>query len=159
MPQRKRPSAFQFNILVFLILLIVSGTMLALSTGGFIVNFKTVGFSFLSAVQKGTHALVSGISGAVTAVKDLAVLKEEYTLLTQKLQDYEYLQRNNAEIRKENDRLKEQLKFSQSIKENNFPALVIGRDPNNVYSGITINKGSINGIKKICLLLQFKTVM
>ncbi len=148
MAQRKRPNAFQFHILVFLLLIITSGTMLALSTGGFIVNFKTVGFSFFSAIQKGTHAVTSGVTGFVTAVKELAVLKEEYTLLTQKLQDYEYLQRNNAEIRKENERLKEQLKFSQSVEQINYPAIVIGRDPNNTYSGITINKGSLNGIKK-----------
>ena len=148
MAQKKRPNAFQFHILVFLVLVIFSGTILALSTGGFIVNFKTVGFSFLSAVQKGAHAVGSGITGLVTAVKDLSVLREEYAVLTQKLQDYEYLQRNNAEIRKENERLREQLKFSQSIVQTNLPALVIGRDPNSIYSGITINKGSLNGIKK-----------
>ncbi len=148
MAHRKRPSVFQYHILVFLLLIIMSGTILALSTGGFVVNFKTVGFSFLSAVQKGTHAFVSGITGFITAVKDLAVLQDEYEVLTQKLQDYEYLQRNNAEIKKENDRLREQLKFSQTLTNANYPALVIGRDPNSIYSGITINKGSLDGIKK-----------
>ncbi len=148
MAYKKRTGAFQLHVLVFLILVVVSGTMLALSTGGFIINFKNVGFSFLSTIQKGTHALFSGITSAVTAVKDLADLREEYEELTLKLQDYEYLQRNNAEIKKENERLREQLEFSQSISERNFPALVIGRDPNSVYSGITIDKGSVNGIKK-----------
>lgn len=148
MNQKKKFGGLQFNLLVFLLLVIFSGTMLALSTGGFIVNFKSVGFTFLSTAQKGTHAIVSGFTGTVTAVKDLAVLRKEYDVLIKQLQDYEYLQRDNAEIRKENERLKEQLRFSQSFTEKNIPALVIGHDPNSIYSGITIDKGSVHGIKK-----------
>ncbi|MBR4464401.1 MAG: rod shape-determining protein MreC, partial [Treponema sp.] len=49
---------------------------------------------------------------------------------------------------KENERLKEQLAFSQSIEQKNYAAQIIGRDPDSLYSGLTINKGSRHGIRK-----------
>ena len=58
------------------------------------------------------------------------------------------MQRNNVEIRKENERLREQLQFASEIEYKNIPAQIIGRDPDNLYSGITINKGARSGIKK-----------
>ena len=70
------------------------------------------------------------------------------SLLKEKLKNYEFLQRNNTEIRKENERLREQLQFATHIEQKNFPAQIIGRNPDNIYSGITINKGSRSGIKK-----------
>jgi rod shape-determining protein MreC len=122
--------------------------MLALSSGGFIVNFKTAGFSALSALQKGTRAVYSSITGVVSAVQEISVLREEYQRLTQQLENYEYMQQNNAEIRRENERLKEQLAFTTQFEYKSHPAQIIGRDPNNQYSFITINKGSRQGIKK-----------
>lgn len=143
---KKRP--FKPHVIVFVILLVTSSTLLALSTGGFILNFKAIGFSFMSSIQKTSYGILSSVSGFFNSVKELSVLRKEYEVLIQKLQDYEYLQRNNAEIRKENERLKEQLSFSKTISEKNYPALVIGRDPNAAYSAITIDKGSMHNIKK-----------
>lgn len=136
------------HLIVFVVLVLFSSTLLALSTGGFIINFKSIGFSFMSSLQKGTHQIVSSVTGFFTSVRELTELRKEYEILTKKLQDYEYLQRDNAEIRKENERLREQLSFSQTISEGNYPALVIGRDPNAAYSAITIDKGSVHNIKK-----------
>ena len=58
------------------------------------------------------------------------------------------MQRNNTEIRKENERLKEQLQFATDLEYRNIAAQIIGRNPDNLYSGITIGKGSKSGIKK-----------
>jgi len=106
----------------------------------------------MSSLQKGTHHLVSSVSDFFNSVRELSVLRKEYEVLTLKLQDYEYLQRNNAEIRKENELLREQLSFSQSLAEKNYPALVIGRDPHAAYSALTIDKGVCTILKKICRL-------
>ena len=54
----------------------------------------------------------------------------------------------DAEIRKENERLKEQLDFSDTIAQKNIAARIIARDPNMLYSSITIDKGIRNGIRK-----------
>ena len=148
MVKEKSTVSFKYSLIVFLILVIISGVSLALSSGGFIISVKEVGFSIFSAGQKGVNSVITGVGNGVSAVKELAELKESYNKLVQQLEDYEYLQRNNAEIRKENELLREQLGISKSIVNKNYVAQIIGRDPDSLYSAITVNKGSRNGIRK-----------
>lgn len=144
----RRSFSFSFAEFVFIILLFLSGLALAFSGGGFVVNFQRVGFSVVTSLQKAVYSVCDGVSGVFTAVAELKSLKAENQELKEKLKNYEFLQRNNTEIRKENERLREQLQFATHIEQKNFPAQIIGRNPDNIYSGITINKGSRSGIKK-----------
>ena len=144
----RRSFSFSFAEFVFLILLFLSGLALAFSGGGFVVNFQRVGFSVVTSLQKAVYSVCDGVTGVFTAVAELKSLKAENQELKEKLKNYEFLQRNNTEIRKENERLREQLQFATHIEQKNFPAQIIGRNPDNIYSGITINKGSRSGIKK-----------
>lgn len=144
----RRSFSFSFAEFVFLILLFLSGLALAFSGGGFVVNFQRVGFSVVTSLQKAVYSVCDGLTGVFTAVAELKSLKAENQELKEKLKNYEFLQRNNTEIRKENERLREQLQFATHIEQKNFPAQIIGRNPDNIYSGITINKGSRSGIKK-----------
>ena len=82
MALRKPQFLLNPSLFVLLLLVLISGVMLALSTGGFIINFKTVGFSALSSLQKGTRAVYNGITGVVSAVQEIAVLREEYQKLS-----------------------------------------------------------------------------
>ena len=102
----------------------------------------------VTSLQKAVYSVCDGVTGVFTAVAELKSLKAENQELKEKLKNYEFLQRNNTEIRKENERLREQLQFATHIEQKNFPAQIIGRNPDNIYSGITINKGSRSGIKK-----------
>lgn len=146
----RRQVRIRFHLPEFMlaVLVLFSGVMLAFSSGGFVISFKQVGFALVSSLQKGVHAVAAGVGSTVNAVHELARLREENAALTEKLRNYEYLQRTNTEIRKENERLKEQLDFSQSVEQRNFPARIIGRDPDALYSGLTIDKGSRHGIRK-----------
>ena len=144
----RRSFSFTFSELVFVILLFFSGVMLAFSGGGFVINFQKAGFTVVTSLQKAVFSVTDGITGIFTAVSELKDLRAENQELREKLKNYEFLQRNNTEIRKENERLKEQLGFSTEIEQKNFPATIIGRNPDNLYSGLTINKGSHHGIKK-----------
>ena len=144
----RRSFSFSFAEFIFLILLFLSGLALAFSGGGFVVNFQRVGFSVVTSLQKAVYSVCDGVTGVFTAVAELKSLKAENQELKEKLKNYEFLQRNNTEIRKENERLREQLQFATHIEQKNFPAQIIGRNPDNIYSGITINKGSRSGIKK-----------
>lgn len=148
MTQHKHHLHIRTSLYVFVILVISSGIMLGLSSGGFIISFKTIGFSVLSSMQKSVKAVSSGITGTISAVKELRVLRQEHELLKQQLQNYEYLQQSNAEIKKENERLREQLNFVEQFNYKSFPAQIIGRDPNSQYSLLTIGKGSKHGIRK-----------
>lgn len=144
----KSPLHFRLSECVLVLMIAFGGISLGFSGGGFIVNFDKLGFTVFSSLQKAVHAVENVFTGTVTAVRDMAHLRSEYQQLTEKLKDYEFLQRNNTEIRKENERLKEQLDFATEIKYRNIPAQIIGRNPDSQYSGITLNKGARNGIKK-----------
>ena len=72
---RKPQFLLKPSLFVLVLLLLISSIMLALSSGGFIVNFKTVGFSALSALQKGTRTVYSSVTGVVSAVQEIRVLR------------------------------------------------------------------------------------
>ncbi len=153
-----KENGFHFRFPEFLLigLLLISNVMLNFSGGGFILNLKKIGFSAFSTVEKGIHFVVSGVSDTFNSVKELKRLKKDYNELVLKLENYEKMQRSNADIRKENERLREQLNFSISMDEQNFPAQIISRDFDNVYAYLTIDKGSVNGIKKNMPVVAFQ---
>lgn len=144
----KTPLRFRLPEFVLILLVVTSGVLLGFSSGGFVINFQKVGFTVLSSLQKGVSTVTGYFTGTVTAVKEMANLQKEYKILLEKLEDYEFLQRNNTEIRKENERLREQLGFATRNSYKNIAAQIIGRDPDSLYSGITIDKGARSGIKK-----------
>lgn len=156
MSKRQLPFKFRLDSFLLVIYLMVSGIFLAFSSGGFVVNFNGIGFSLMSGAQRGLYSVSSFFSGTVSAIRELSDLKEKYAVLSARLEDYELLQRSNVDIKAENEHLKELLGFSGSIAIRNIPAEIIGRDPNNLYSGITINRGARHGIRKDMPVIAFQ---
>lgn len=154
--KNKVPFRFKFSEFLLIIFIFISSLLLAFNSGGFVVNLKKVGFSIISSVEKGVHFVVDGITNTVNSVGELRKLKKEYNELVLKLENYEQMQRSNADITKENERLKEQLGFSISMDEKNIPAQIISRNLDNAYSYLTIDKGSVNGIKKNMPVVAFQ---
>lgn len=154
----KNRSAFKFGIaeFLFIILIVISSVLLTFYSGKFVINFKKLGFSTISSIEKGVHFVTDGVKNTFNSVSELRKLKKDYNELVIKLENYEQMQRTNADIRKENQRLKEQLDFSISLDEKNIPAQIIARDLDNAYAYITINKGSVNGIKKNMPVVAFQ---
>lgn len=148
MAKKRSSLKFKFSDFIFIILVIISAVMLTFSSGRFVVNFKKIGFSVVSSIEKGVHYVTSGVKNTVNSVGELRKLRKDYDELVIKLENYEQMQRSNADIRKENERLKEQLDFSFSLDEKNIPSQIIARDLDNAYAYLTVNKGSVNGIKK-----------
>ena len=81
---------FRFRELLFIILIVLSSVFLSFSSGGFVVNFKNVGFTILSTIEEGIAKVTFFVKDTVNAAKKLAVLNKEYDLLVEKLKDYEY---------------------------------------------------------------------
>lgn len=136
--------------------LLLSSLLLSFSGGVFIVNFKSVGFTIAAGTENAVHSVSSFITNVTSSVRELAELREKYAALTEKLKDYELLQRSNADIRRENRELRELLGFSEELNTKNIPAQVIGFDPDNLYSGIIINRGTKHGIRKNMPVLAFQ---
>lgn len=144
------------DLFLLFVYVVTAGVFLCFSSGGFIINFRRVGFSFMSGIQRGLYSVSSFFSNTFNAVRELSDLREKYNLLEERLKEYETLQRSNAEIRKENDRLRELLSFTETVTMKNIPAEIIGRDPSNLYSGITINRGAKHGVRKNMPVLSFQ---
>ena len=156
MANNKSSFRFRFSEFLFITFIIISSTLLAFSSGSFVLNFKKVGFSIISTLDKGVHFVVDGVADTFNAVGELRKLKKDYNELVIKLENYEQMQRSNADITKENARLKEQLDFAVSIDEKNIPAQIISRDLGNAFSYLTIDKGSVNGIRKNMPVIAFQ---
>jgi len=154
----KRKFSFKIKLDIFLLiaLLIISSVLLTFSGGRFIVDFKSVGFSVAAGTENAMHSVSSFVTDTVSAVRELAELRSKYLELTEKLKDYELLQRSNADIRRENRALKELLGFKDTIAYKNIPAQITGFDPDNLYSGIIINRGSKHGVRKNMPVLAFQ---
>lgn len=155
-PKTRFSFRFSFSEFLLVILLLISGLMLGFSSKSFILNFKKVGFSVLSTAEKGVVTVTRGIRNTFNSAKELRQLKKDYDSLVEKLENYEQMQRSNADIRKENERLKDQLGFSIYMEEKNIPCQIISRDLDNLYSYLTINKGSVNGIRKNMPVVAFQ---
>jgi len=134
------------SVLVFIVLVAVSTVMLLLSSQNFIFGVKNAGLSLFSGIRGGIYELTSFISRTVLSISELSSLRKEHADLLRQLDRYQELERSNAEIYQENIRLKEQLDFSKTLRYRRIPAQISGRDPNNLFSAIVINKGSLSGV-------------
>ncbi|MDR0451375.1 MAG: rod shape-determining protein MreC [Treponema sp.] len=131
---------------VFAALALVSFSMLLFSTRGSTVDFRDMGLSVFSGMRGGIYEISSRVSRMALSVRELASLNREYNELMERVTRYEQLERNAAEILQENARLREQLNFSQSLSYRHIPAELIGRDPDNLFSALVINKGKYSGV-------------
>ncbi|MCF0241435.1 MAG: rod shape-determining protein MreC [Treponema sp.] len=155
----KKPRfSFQFKLPEFLLVILVIGScfFLGFSSRSFVLNFKKIGFTIYSSCEKAIVFVTRGTRNTFNSAKELKQLKKDYDLLVEQLENYEQMQRSNADIRKENERLKEQLGFSMEMQEKNIPCQIISRDLDNLYSYLTINKGSVNGIRKNMPVVAFQ---
>lgn len=115
------------------------------------VDFERIGFSAITALERGVFTVTDAAKSAVMAVKELATLKEDYNALVVRLANYQQMQRSNAELRRENEMLREQLQFSKALDtsgQNNRVARIISREIDSLYASLTIDKGSADGITK-----------
>ena len=81
MSQRRIRLKLRTPFLVFLLYILISGLLLGFSSGGFVINFKKLGFSIISSVQKGISTVTNGVTSFFTAMGDLASLRTEYEIL------------------------------------------------------------------------------
>lgn len=110
------------------------------------MDVKDAGLSMYSGLRASIYRLRSFVSGTVLSIQELATLKEQYDELAERISRYEQLERTAADIRQENNRLREQLDFSQGITYRHIAAEIIGNDPDNLFSALVINKGRKDGI-------------
>jgi len=144
---------------VFLALIIVSFSLLVFSTRSLISGIADTGLSMYSGVRNGIHSVTSFVSNNVNAFQKLLVVQKEYNELLQSMERYQQLERTAAEINAENNRLREQLEFSKTLRYKYIAAEIIGRDPDNLYLTLVLNKGENYGIKKDMPVIAYQNGM
>jgi rod shape-determining protein MreC len=154
--ERKKRRRLNADVYVFAVLSLFSFALLFFSTLSFVVNFKNVGLSLFSGIRGGVYGISSRVAQTVNSIQELAVLQKEYEELTARVTRYEQLERTAAEIRQENYRFREQLGFSQQIRYRHYPAEIIGRDPDNLFSAFVINKGKRDGVAYNMAVIAFQ---
>ena len=136
------------EVYVFAALTLVSFSMLLFSTGDLMRGFQDAGLSMFSGVRGRVSDVSSVVSRTVLSAQELFRLRAEHAELLEQISRYERLERSAAEIFQENVRLREQLGFSQELNYSHIPARLVGRDPDNLYSALVINKGRSSGVAR-----------
>ena len=136
----------EINTLVILILICV--IFLGFSTEKKIIRPKEAGFTFFSLFQSGINGVGNFVSDTINSINELRELKGAYEQLQNKINEYEEIEKDIAELRNENSALRQQLGFSANSPFHNIPAEVIGKDPGNTFNSIIINKGRSAGIQR-----------
>ncbi|MGL1894046.1 MAG: rod shape-determining protein MreC [Spirochaetaceae bacterium] len=134
------------SIYLFIFLVILSSLML-LSNESFKAT-KEGALTFFSLIQRGLDSTIKFTSSSINSVGELRNLKHRYDLLSTELDDYRGINRDFLELQRENIQFKRLLDFKDSLSHDSIPCEIIGKDPSNLSSTITISKGSNHGIKK-----------
>ncbi|GAB1482793.1 rod shape-determining protein MreC [Treponema sp.] len=142
---RKRQSAEAY---VFIALIFFSFSLLLISTRSFMFDVRDLGLSLYSGARSGIFSITSFTSRTFNSIKELADLKKDYVALSARLERFQALERDAAEIKRENFQLREQLGFSESLRYRHIPARIVGRDPDNLFSAFVIDVGSKKGMKR-----------
>jgi rod shape-determining protein MreC len=134
------------TLFVFVFLVLISSIMLLLSSRTFAFDVKNTGMSIFSGIRLGVYEVTSFFSRTVLSIRELSNLRREHAELLNQLDRYAEIERSITEIYQENLRLREQLDFAQTLRYRRIPAQISGRDPDNMFSAIFINKGSFSGV-------------
>lgn len=102
----------------------------------------------LAPLETGLHAVSAWVEARVQAVAELGRLKADNARLRAQLERSAAIETEYWELRAENERLKKLLGFEQTAPYNLVAAQVIGRNADNWFGSITINRGSAAGIAK-----------
>jgi rod shape-determining protein MreC len=129
-------------------LLLISIILIIISTNTVVFKPKQVGLTIFSTIQKGFSGVGSFFSRTVNSIGELQDLRAEHQELQKRMTEYRSLERDILELKNENAELREQLDFSNKIGYEHVAAEIIGKDPGNIFSTITINKGLVHGLKK-----------
>ncbi len=142
--------------ILLVVILLFSFISIFISVGSINIKTREAGASFFSLFQIGVTKVSTFFTGTITSISELKKLRSRYRLLTDKVADYQILQRDVIELRLENQRLREQLGYAKAIKEKSVSAQIIAQQPGILFKTMVIDKGSRKGIRKNMPVVAFQ---
>jgi rod shape-determining protein MreC len=140
----------------FSLLLLACLIMILFSNQNVVLRPKEVGQSFFSVFQLALNGIGRWFSDTWNSIGELRKMRSELYQARERLAEYERVSRDVTELRRENQALKEQLGFAQTLSYRYVPAQVIARDPGNIFSTIVLNRGSRHGVRKGMPVVAFQ---
>lgn len=156
MANPSRPGGLRPIRMIPPLLVAVSLFTVLLSTGTLKESGKGFGLALAGGIQKGITYLGQAVSGSVAVLRGRRELYEQYAELAQRIDDYSSLEREHAELRAENQRLKEQLGYARGGSTQLIPARIIAKDPDSLYNSFTIDQGKRDGIGRGMPVIAFQ---
>jgi len=157
MPHKKRNRGiFSVTHGIPILLMATSLILISISTKsiyhlpGYVVSTITGG------VQYAFSAVGGLVKRTIFSIRELSDLRNQYDSLAAKLESYSTLERDYADMRAENARLKDQLGFAQNMATIKASARIIAKDPGNIYSNYIIDKGISSGVGKNMAVAAFQ---
>lgn len=147
MKKTHEKSRIKKELVIFLLLLFINASMMLIDDRGKgLSGFTSAGFSFFSVFQKGFAYTVNFFIETGNSIGELREMKVEYQNFLEKTADYESMENNFVELKRENRELKKLLSLMDDLEFEKIPARIIGNDPGLFYNTIIINKGTKHGI-------------
>jgi len=141
------------------ILIAVSLLCLLLSNRTVVIRPKEVGLSVVGFFQKGFTGFFRWFGDTAGSIRQLSAARDELAAARERLQEMDRVTREIVELRRQNTSLLEQLGFAQMLPPGRIAARVIARDTDNLFSTITINKGSRSGVRAGMPVVAWQGVM
>jgi rod shape-determining protein MreC len=129
-------------------LVLASFLCLLVSNRAIVIQPKQIGLSMAGFFQKGFTGFFRWFGDTAGSIRQLRAARDELAAARARLQEMDQVTREILELRRQNDALLSQLSFAQALPPERIAAEVIARDTDNLFSTITINKGSRHGVKK-----------
>jgi len=156
MRKKNGESRIKKETLIFILLLLINSIlMISDRRGREVLKLSELGFSFLSVFQQGFAYFTDFINETGNSISELKKIKTEYRDLLKKVSEYESLEKDYLDLKRENEEMRRQLSLSSNSKMEKIPAQITGSDPGIFYNTIIIDKGSKHGIKKDMAVVAF----
>lgn len=138
---RRHKTGFTFAALLLICLILI-----LFSNRNVVLKPKEAGQTVFSLFQLAVTGTARWFGETWNSIGELRRMRSELEQARERLAEYQRVSRDLAELRRENQALREQLGFAQTLSYRYIPARVIARDPGNIFSTIVIDRGSRHGV-------------
>lgn len=145
-----RPEAVLIVLLIISILLILFTGTLKDGAG------RQLGSRAVLGIQRVFGRASDGIRDGFGSLRKLREMRVQYESALERLSSYQGLERDVVELRRENEDLRRMLGFAAGMEMEHIPARVIAGDPSNLFSTITIDVGTYDGIRVGMVVTAFQ---
>lgn len=139
--KNKKNILFVFFVLISIILMTSSSKNASNTARGIL-------FSIVYPFQYSFYSVFDFIQNTFNSINELKEIKEDLDRTKKELEQYKKVIIDFNELNNENSNLKRMVELKQSIQYDSTVAEIIGRDPQQLFNILIINKGSSNGIKE-----------